>query len=214
MSLSEITNEVSQVDINVDINEYVRYFKESLKQAGDDINRDKQNKALKDVVGDNYEKHWKRVWERLGFRVDKNRNGAAFDVDWSIYYGERLVAFEEDKGHYVDSCFLERCIFSFIKTIHNLQTQGRPIPKLILRSFTKYNLYDIKMNEISNLFSGFPKFEILLEKFKYIYLNHCDRFKKEEWFKPDYGNTDNPYELYQNDELIREEIRFMLSLRE
>ena len=48
----------------------------------------------------------------------------------------------------------------------------------------------------------------------YKYLNHNDRFNKKQWFKQDSSNIDNPYELYQNDELIKEDIRFMLSLKE
>jgi len=204
----------SKVEIKEeDINEKVQFYKKSLKQTGENINKNKQTKALKDVVGNQYEEHRKRVWENLGYRVDKKKNGAAFDVDWSVYYNEKLVAFEEDKGHYVDSCFLERCLGSFLKTIHNLQKENKPLPKLILSSFTKYNLYDKKINEGLEIIKE-ELAETLKKQTHYKYLNHNDRFNKKQWFKQDSINNDNPYELYQDDELIKEDIRFMLSLKE
>src|SRR6056300_739678 len=111
MSAVEITEcNTSHHEEKEDINAKVQVYKNSLKLAGENINQIKQSKSLKDVVGKQYEQHRKRIWEEFGFTVDKNRNGSAFDVDWSIYFNGKLVALEEDKGHYVDSCFLERCL--------------------------------------------------------------------------------------------------------
>lgn len=194
-----------------DLNEILKFYKQSLKQAGENINKIKQNKALKDVVGKEYEEHRKRVWENLGFTVDKKRNGAAFDVDWSVYKDGVLVAIEEDKGHYVDSCFLERCLISFAKSVNNYKNEK--VPKLILSSFTQYNLFNEKLVEVLDIVKE-EIGETLKKQTHYKYLNHNDRFNKKQWFKQDSSNIDNPYELYQNDELIKEDIRFMLSLKE
>jgi len=199
--------------ITDDISQSVQFYKESLKQAGENINNEKQYKALKDVIGKEYEGHRKRVWENLGFTVDKKRNGAAFNVDWTVYFHGKLVALEEDKGHYVDSCFLERCLTSFLKTIHNLQKEGKSVPKLILSSFTKYNLYDKKLVEELEIIKE-DLCEILKKQTHYNYLNHNDRFKKNQWFKSEERDNDNPYELHQDDELIKDDILFMLSLKE
>lgn len=190
----------------------VEFYKQSLKNAGETINQKKQTKALKDVIGYSYEQHRKRIWEHLGFTVDKNNNGAAFDVDWSIYYNGKLVALEEDKGHYVDSCFLERCVGSFMKTIHRFNKENKECPQLILSSFTKYNIYNEKINEDietrrDDLCTIFDK------KMNYCYLNQNDRFPKNQWFKSDHDNTDNPYENFQNDDLILKDIQYMISLR-
>ena len=75
------------------------FYKDSLKEAGENINQVKKGRSLKDVVGKEYENHRKRVWEYMGFTVDKDRNGAAFDVDQAVYHNGKLVALEEDKGH-------------------------------------------------------------------------------------------------------------------
>lgn len=214
MSVEEITEcNTSQHEEKEDINAEVQFYKNSLKKAGENINRKKNFKSLKDVVGKEYEEHRKRVWEHLGYQVDKEKNGAAFDVDWAIYLNEKLVALEEDKGHYVDSCFLERCSFSFLKTINNFNKKDEDIPKLILSCFTKYSRYtekleeslEITKEEICNIFK---------EKFKYTYINYNDRFPKDVWFNQNEENINNPYEIYQEDELIKDDIRFMLSLKE
>lgn len=215
MSVEEITDSISQLKVEEkeDINVKLQFYKNSLKTAGENINSNKKIKSLKDVVGKEYEEHRKRVWEYLGYQVDKKKNGAAFDVDWAIYFNGKLVALEEDKGHYVDSCFLERGLFSFMKTINNFNKKGEDIPKLILSSFTKYSKYSEKIEEsleiakegICDIFKG---------KFKYTYLNSNDRFSRDVWFHQNEENINNPYEIYQNDKLIKEDIRFMLSLKE
>lgn len=193
-----------------DINLEVQFYKSSLKKAGENINRIK-NKALKDVIGKEYEEHRKRVWENLGYQVDKEKNGAAFDVDWAIYFNDKLVALEEDKGHYVDSCFLERCSGSFIKTINNFHKKGMECPLLILSSFTKYSKYEVKIEEELDTRRDHLS-TIFKQKMNYQYLNTNDRFPKSNWFCKD--SVYNPYEEYQNDELIMKDIEFMLSLKE
>ena len=195
------------------MNEYLRFYKMSLTRAGDEINTKKQTKALKDVVGKEYEEHRKRVWEYFGFVVDKDKNDSAFDVDWSIYYNDKLVALEEDKGHYVDSCFLERCLGSFAKTINNYSKKGNDSPNLILSSFTKYSKYDEKLEEELDILK--PELStILKQKMKYQYLNICDRYNKKLWFQQTSDCVNNPYDLYQNEGLIRNDIQFMLSLKD
>ena len=104
------------------LNEDTRIYKESLKKAEDEIrSQHETGKALKDVVGKAFENHRMRVWNHFGFNVSKEKHGAMFDVDWSITYKGNLIALEEDKGHYVDSCFLERAITGFCKTINMYQ---------------------------------------------------------------------------------------------
>jgi hypothetical protein len=198
--------------VSEEFNLHLQYYKNSLTQAGNIVNEKKKNTALKDAVGFGYEDHRKRVWENLGFTVDKNKNNASFDVDWAIYYQGKLVALEEDKGHYVDSCFFGRCIHGFIGTIRN---KGENVPKLILSSFTKYNLHMDKKEKSLELYRGdlVGKFR---ENYTYNYLNDFDRIRTppKKWFSSAVDCNHNPYEEYQNDNLITEDIEFMLSLKE
>jgi hypothetical protein len=196
--------------VSEEFNLHLQYYKNSLTHAGNTINEKKKKKALKDVVGGEYECHRKRVWENLGFTVDKNKNNASFDVDWAIYYQGKLVALEEDKGHYVDSCFFERCIHGFIGTIHN---KGDNFPKLILSSFTKYNLHMDKKEKSLELYRD-NLVGIFRENYTYNYLNEFDRMPTKKWFSSAVDCNHNPYEEYQNDKLITDDIEFMLSLKE
>ena len=212
LSLDLETKPIKEIISEDEINKQIDFYKKSLKIAGERINNKKKSKSLKDVIGKEYEEHRKRIWEFAGFSVDKNKNGSAFNVDWSIYYNDKLVAIEEDKGHYVDSCFLERCIGSFIKTINNFNKKDEKCPYLILSSFTKYSKYEEKLKEGMGIFK--KKFcKILKEKIKYNYLNNNDRFSKDLWFQSTHEDINNPYEVYNDKELIKQDIEFMLSLK-
>ena len=97
----------------------IEYYKESLVLAETEIETiHNTGKALKDVIGIAYEKHRERIWKYFGFEVSKEKNDAMFDIDWCIKYKGELIAFEEDKGHYIDSCFLERALCGFSKTVN------------------------------------------------------------------------------------------------
>ena len=191
--------------------EDIQFVIDSLKQAGLYINSHKVNTSLKDVVGQAYELHRKRVYEHFGFTVDKEKNGASFDVDWSIYWNGNLVALEEDKGHYVDSCFYKRCISSFIETIHLFSEANKPLPKLILNSFTKYNLCEQKKNEFSAVFREeyITSFNTV---FVYNYMAPCDRLSKENWFHQSMDYQNNPYETHIDRDLIIKDIELIKSL--
>ena len=112
----------------------------SLKEAQKQINN--CTKSLKDVIGGAYEQHRKRIWEQFGFEVSKDKHDAMWKVDWTIMYKGKLIAFEEDKGHYLDSCFLERALSGFSKTIDRYQRKNKTVPVLIIHSFTRYKLYE------------------------------------------------------------------------
>ena len=126
----------------------VQFYKESLCKAENYIkSQHKTGKALKDVVGTAFELHRKRLWKHFGFDVSKDKHGALFNVDWSITWQGQLIALEEDKGHYVDSCFMERTITGYCKTINAYKKINKPIPLLILHSFTKYKKFNEKLEE-------------------------------------------------------------------
>ena len=55
---------------------------------------------------------------------------------------------------------------------------------------------------------------IFRENYTYNYLNEFDRMPTKKWFSSAVDCNHNPYEEYQNDKLITEDIEFMLSLKE
>lgn len=195
------------------MDEYIKFYIDSLKLAGQTINTRKDGKALKDVIGKEYEEHRKRIFEHFGFTVDKDKNGASFDVDWAIYWNGTLVALEEDKGHYVDSCFYKRCISSFIETIHNFSKANKPLPKLILNSFTKYNLCEQKKEDFCKIFRE-EYLTSLNDIFVYSYILPCDRLTRDIWYQQSMDNQNNPYETHVNRGLIIKDIELIMSLRQ
>lgn len=187
----------------------LEFYKESLRSAENEIMIiHETGKALKDIVGTAYETHRKRVWNHFGFEVSKDKHDALFDVDWSITWQGELIALEEDKGHYMDSCFMERAITGFCKTINAYQKINKPIPVLILHSFTKYNKFVEKLEEDLET----RKSEIADEmknKLRYTTLVDCDRLPKERWFSTQLYNC---YSVNASDELILKDIEFIRSL--
>ena len=191
---------------------HLEFYRQSLNLADQEVKYQVTvvEKALKDVVGAAYENHRRRIYEHFGFTVSKERFGAMFDVDWSIKYGDKLIAFEEDKGHYLDSCQAGRAIMGFAKTADTLIKQGKQIPKCIINTFTRYKKYDEKLEE----FWIITKPEIVNElKKKLVYntLVSRDRLPKTIWFSQN-ENRFNCYLSNVEDELIIKDIQFIQSL--
>ena len=176
--------------------------------ADAEIKREKgTGKALKDIIGKAFETHRKRVWEHFGFTVTKDKHHSLFDVDWSILHNQQLIAFEEDKGHYLDSCFMERAITGFAKTVNAYQKEGRIVPKLIIHSFARYRKFQEKKEEDMDTRKECIADEIK-EKMAYTTLTHRDRLPANIWF----GSCDDCYGNNAEDDLIRDDIGFILSL--
>lgn len=189
---------------------HLKFYKQSLNLADQEVKYQVAGKALKDVVGAAFENHRKRIWEYFGFTVSKERFGAMFDVDWSVLYDGKLIAFEEDKGHYVDSCFAGRAIMGFAKTANEYIKEGKQIPKCIIHSCTRYKKFYEKLEE----FWLITKPEIVNElKKKLVYntLVSRDRIPSKSWFSKK-ENRFNCYLSNVEDELIMKDIEFIQSL--
>lgn len=187
----------------------IEFYKESLRKAETEIETIHNNgKALKDTIGLAFERHRERIWNYFGFNVSKCKNGAKFDIDWCIKYKNQLIAYEEDKGHYLDSCFLERTLSGFCKTINAYKQKNKNPPLLIIHSFTKYKKYCEKLEE--DIDTRKPEIsDELKKKLVYITLTECDRLPKKKWFTKDYYKS---YSDNASDKLIKKDIKFIRSL--
>jgi hypothetical protein len=190
-------------------NRDVEYYKWSLCEADNEVRiQHKTGKALKDVIGAAFENHRKRIWTYFGFEVSKEKYGALFNVDWSITYNSRLIALEEDKGHYIDSCFMERAISGFCKTVNEYQKKGIQVPILIIHSFTRYKKFSEKLEE--DMDTRKPEIiEELQKKLVYTTLVDCDRLAKNKWFSSELYDCYSPN---VNEEFIIKDIEFIRSL--
>lgn len=196
---------------SVNSEENLKKYLQSLEKSCDDINEYKHTTALKDVVGKCFEDHRRNLWESYGFKVDKNKNNALFDIDWCIYDKDgKIIAYEEDKGHYVDSCFLERALTGMAKTVNNCLEKNIEVPLLILHSYTKYSKYDEKLNDFCNILK--PELsEELKNKLYYTTLSNRDRLKTSLWF----SNNENRKAYIENInlDLVKNDIDFIINLQ-
>lgn len=184
---------------------HIEFYLNSLIVAESNIIRG--NKALKDVVGIEFEQHRKRIWEYFGFVVKKNKN-YPFSPDWCIYDKNGiLLIVEEDKGHYLDSCFMERGLCGIAKTVLYFKKNNLEIPIFLIHSFTKYKLFDIKFNEdIESRREDIA--DIMKHNVKYTYLTDTDRISSKKWFKYCNGCYSNNINI----SLVINDIKFILSL--
>ena len=106
--------------------------------------RIENEKAGKDIVGEEYESFRAAIWTGLGAFVEtdkKEKRLGSYDPDLAIRRtvdGE-IFLLEEDKGHYVDSCFLKRAMQNFSDVIMECLEQGREPPYFLLSCPTRMN---------------------------------------------------------------------------
>ena len=169
----------------------------------------KTGKALKDVVGKHYEQHRKRIYQHLGFSIAKEKLDNCFDADWIVRdKNGKVVVVEEDKGHYVDSCFCERAIIGFAKVANHYLEQHQECPFLVLSCPTRYKFFERKFKETLRLFR--PELSVVLkDKVKYFNVANHDRLPAKHWIR----HVENPIpftpEVKTN---VYDEIAFLQSL--
>ncbi len=159
------------------------------------------SKAKKDIVGDHYES-WKEKWIRSYSHLDiatateieeiKERYKGVFNADIYIVNAEtrELLALEEDKGHYVDKCFLKRALSNAIETITISMMEGFKVPDFILSCPTKYG--EVKnIVEFSRNYLQPEVFNLLKDKFKYFPLCDHGRVGRNSYLK----DLENPFVL-------------------
>jgi len=208
--MEKLTDEFAKIDVKK-INPDFEFYKQSLIIAENEIVYFRNvDKAPKDVVGKAFEAHRQRVWKHFGFDVTKDRHEAQFDVDWAIEYNGNLIALEEDKGHYADSCMHIRAFSEFAKTINNYNKKNKDIPLLILSSFTRYSKHTEKFEELKETW----KTEISMHsnKMHYTTLTYCNRLPDKDWVGSKQSTRSDSYSHFAEDALILEDIEFIKSI--
>ena len=143
-----------------------------------------EEKAGKDIVGEEYEIMREAFWKQNGF-VPSKGTIAGYDADQVIRDPSgKIVVIEEDKAHYVDSCFLDRFAMNAARVIqHYIDSDMEDeMPYIVLSSMTKYNLFEDKFAKNKNLFSDKIQ-SIMTEKVKYFPICKHDRVSAKKYFK-------------------------------
>jgi len=188
------------------------YYKDTWEEC------EKGNKAKKDIVGTRYEKfkvEWVKSYSHLDVATPaeiskiKKDFGGTFNAD--IYIVDKktreLLALEEDKGHYVDKCFLKRALMNAVDTIVASSKNNKTPPKFILSSPTSY----AKVSEILDSLSEPLKkkhYNSLKNSFIYAPLCQHGRVQRNKYLK----SSENPFKL--DEDLCYNQHRFYMNLQE
>jgi hypothetical protein len=143
-----------------------------------------EEKAGKDIIGEQYEKMRKMYYESLGFTVGNGKKifGSSYNCDTVVVNSKNeIVILEEDKASYVDSCFLGRAIQNAAEVFDICLETKRKIPYFVISSSTKYNLFDDICKRRLKLYRGDIQ-EVFKSKFIYLPLSENDRISQKKYF--------------------------------
>ena len=131
--------------------------------------------------------------------------GSSYDCDTVVKKNGKIVILEEDKAHYVDSCFLGRALSNCAEVMDKCIDDGRVPPKFVLSCSTKMNNFqEIFDNRIRLYREDIQK--LIKEIFVYLPLCEHGRISKTKYFQ----NKDNCFNL--SDELIDKQNKFLMEI--
>jgi len=165
-------------------------------------------KAAKDIVGQEYEMFRTKFYQQNGFVIGNNKNvlGSGVNCDLSIEHNGQVIIVEEDKGSYVDGTFLSRSLMDAAKIISTCIDNNISIPYFILSSPTTMNNYEKSFNENVSLFRSEIS-EILKEKYLFLPLTEDSRVCRKIYFKTEKNHFNISNKLLDEQERIINKIK-------
>ena len=185
------------------------HYRRSLKEIR------QTGKAPKDVVGKSYEQLRQSVIKEfpnldianeLETRKFDSLLGDNYKADQYVVCKRtrRLIALEEDKGHYVDKCFAKRALFNAAEVFHHCLKNNIEPPYFILSCPTNHNV-DSLLKSKKGFFNE-EVFNLLVKNFRFFPLCKHGRTSRKKYLK----NEDMPFKL--EPALIKKEAEFFNSL--
>ncbi len=194
----------------MDSEQYIQHFEDSFYNTVYDRWRIQQEKAGKDIVGEQYETFRAEVYKNYGFDVvedKKKKTIGGYDADLVIEKDGEVVIVEEAKGHYVDSCFLQRAVSSYAKVIDSYLSQDRSPPYFVLSCPTKMNNFSEVFEKQVSLYREDIR-QYLKAKFLYMPICSHGRVSRKQY----YATQTNCFMLDKT--LVDEQILFLESLKD
>lgn len=167
----------------------------------------RNEKAGKDIIGEQYELFREKYYKNFGFQIGNGKKvfGSSYNCDTVVKKGDKILILEEDKGHYIDSCFLGRAIQNATQVFNVCLKKGIDIPFFVISSTTRYNKYEeIYQEKIETIREDLV--EILNKKFIYLPLSEHDRISDKKYFM----TKETCFNL--SDKLIEEQNKFVEGL--
>lgn len=167
-----------------------------------------KDKNFKDVVGEEYEAMRRDFYISFGFKAEKEIIGH-YEADLVVRDSKtnEVLAIEEDKGHYVDSCFMKRFLSDAAEIINSNLQEGVATPTIVLSSPTNMGNYKEAYECSSRLFR--PEIKKVMDE-KIVYLPYCThgRVSRAKYYK----NKSNCFAL--SDELITKQLELIKTLKQ
>ena len=172
-------------------------------------------KAPKDVVGQSYEQFREEIitqFPDLDIATVEERKefdllfGGNYKADQYIVCKKtrRVIALEEDKGHYVDKCFAKRALFNAAEVFHHCIRQDLEAPYFILSCPTDHDIGALL--EDKEGFFAEEIYALLVERFKFFPLCSHGRTSRHLYLK----SSVMPFDL--DDVRIQKEVDFFQEL--
>lgn len=167
-----------------------------------------EEKAGKDITGEEYERFRKLYYNEMQCSTThsgKKIFGTTYNVDIVIEKNNKIIAIEECKASYLDSCFLGRAIQNAAEVFDMCLQKNEDVPYFIISCPTKYSKYDEICEAKFRVYRDDLK---CLLKSKFIYLPVCnhDRIPQNEYFK----NENVSFNL--SDNLIQKQNEFIKNI--
>tara|TARA_R110000822_G_scaffold300307_1_gene423645 strand:- start:856 stop:1497 length:642 start_codon:yes stop_codon:yes gene_type:complete len=174
------------------------------------IERD-NSKAAKDVVGASFEAcrgEWIRSFDKLDTASPSEKR--EFDKLYGSYYEadqyivckstRRIIAVEEDKGHYVDKPFAKRALFNAAELMHHCIKSEIDLPFFVLSCPTNYDITSL-LGSKSGFFNK-AIYKALVDKFRFFPTCQHGRVAKRRYLV----DREMPFEM--DDDLVLKETKF------
>ena len=188
----------------MNITEVVKMFVKDYYEPTYNSWRVSNKKAPKDLVGTSYEHFRQRVYTELGFTLREGKKifDTTYNCDTVVEHDGKIVILEEDKAHYVDSCFLKRAIHNAIEVMKSCVENDIDPPWFVLSCPTKMNNYqEIFENAVTHYREDLE--ELVREKFLYFPMCQHGRIPKKNYFQ----TKQNCFKF--DDNLIQEQLYFL-----
>jgi hypothetical protein len=165
-----------------------------------------EEKAGKDIVGEQWELFRSSVYKQHGFTTADDRTIGGYNADIVVVRNGEAIIVEEAKGHYIDSCFLQRAISSCARVISDSLEKEREPPHFVLSCPTKMNNFQEVFDSQATLYRKDIR-NYLSTKFTYLPLCSHGRVPKKRY----YNDENNCFSLDAN--LIERQLTFLENLK-
>ena len=168
-----------------------------------------EGKSGKDTVGKNFELFNRFLYELYDIPLLDNKNkilGTKYNPDIAIGKdNDNVIIVEEDKGHYLDLCFLDRGAMNAAKVFRKCVEENKSAPFFVISCVTSYSLYDEVIKEDVNLFND--HISILMQE-HLLYFPLCAHDRVNENY---FTENKSPFKLDQK--LVEERLNFFYRIK-